>query len=75
MDEISGPDLDPLASHLDLQLPFHEIKTFIFPQMGVHGRSTSRRHQALHDKTGTTAGFSRNQEAVTVTTGTPERFS
>jgi hypothetical protein len=75
MDEISGPDIDPLAPHLDLQLPFQQIKTFILPQMSVHWRSTARRHQALHDETGTTAGFSRNQEAVVVTTGTPKRFS
>ena len=59
MDEISGPDIDPLAPHIDLQLPFQEIKTLILEQMGVHGRSPARGHQALHDETGTTAGFPR----------------
>ena len=72
MDEISGPDIDRLAPHLDLQLPFQEIETLILSEMGVHWRSAARRHQALHDETGATAGFPRNQKAVAVTAGTPK---
>jgi hypothetical protein len=29
MDEISGPDIDLLAPHLDLQLSFQETETLI----------------------------------------------
>jgi hypothetical protein len=75
MDEISGPDLDPLAPYLNFQLPFQKIEAFILPEMGVHWRSSTRRHQALHNKTGTPAGLPCDKEAVAVAARTPKRFS